>query len=135
MDMARAQRREKLEKAASELKQAKEEEAELVEELKTARKELSNSTDQLAEVSANLERAKSEFQRLKKKDLELVRSWPLTWSLLPELRIAADSFLSYLTIGGHSSHLGEFQSRAGPSEGENRETGRVLPANAGGNPG
>ncbi|KAG7287629.1 hypothetical protein NEMBOFW57_007142 [Staphylotrichum longicolle] len=71
MDMARAQRREKLEKAASELKQAKEEEAELVEELKTARKELSNSTDQLAEVSANLERAKSEFQRLKKKDLEL----------------------------------------------------------------
>lgn len=91
MEMAAAQRRAKLEKAVNDLKQAKDEEAKLVEELKAARKELSNSTDQLAEVSANLERAKNEFERLRKKDLELV-CLPISHAvLLSKLRTAADS--------------------------------------------
>ena len=76
MDMAAAQRRAKLQKAANDLKEAKAEEARLVQELHDARSELSNSAVQLAEVSANLEKAKDEFERLTKKDLELVRPLP-----------------------------------------------------------
>ncbi|KAM7198901.1 hypothetical protein V8F20_005968 [Naviculisporaceae sp. PSN 640] len=71
LDQARQQRMAKLERAANELREAKAEEAQLVQALDDARNELSNSRDQLAEVNAKLEKAKNEFERLKKKDLEL----------------------------------------------------------------
>lgn len=72
LDQAREQRKQMLDRAANDLKEAKAEEAKLVQALDDARKELSDSSNQLAEVTANLEKAKDEFERLTKKDLELV---------------------------------------------------------------
>ncbi len=65
-------RQDAMDMAADDLKEAKAEEARLVQELYDARTELSNSTVQLAEVSANIEKAKNEFERLGKKDMELL---------------------------------------------------------------
>ncbi|KAK4207742.1 hypothetical protein QBC37DRAFT_298078 [Rhypophila decipiens] len=71
LDQARQVRMQKLDRAARELREAKDEEAKLVQALDDSRRELSDSRDQLAEVNAKLEEVKNEFERLQAKDLEL----------------------------------------------------------------